>query len=172
MRSQSHERLWPPLLKLKFGNGWLTSYCCCSSCKKIQFQFSIPIPIPIPGFPIPIPFSIPPISIPIPIPIPEGWCSSFEIWLWWTVGWINIKMPSYQYRKSHCGDKTILRPSYLHNGISYTGKMASLYLMRAQVFYNDVALFVVSVELCLHVFCVLFWLWRLNGRSNQTMQPS
>ena len=32
----------------------------------------------------------------------------------------NIKMPSYQYRKSHCGNKTILRPSYLHNGISYT----------------------------------------------------
>ena len=25
MRSQSHQRLWPPLLKLKFGNGWLTS---------------------------------------------------------------------------------------------------------------------------------------------------
>ena len=36
--------------------------------------------------------------------------------------WFNIKMTSYQYRKSHCGDKTILRPSYLHNGISYTGK--------------------------------------------------
>ena len=34
----------------------------------------------------------------------------------------NIKMTSYQYRKSHCGDKTILRPSYRHNGISYTGK--------------------------------------------------
>ena len=32
-------------------------------------------------------------------------------------------MKSYQYRKSHCGDKTILRPSYLHNGISYTGKI-------------------------------------------------
>ena len=31
-------------------------------------------------------------------------------------GWINIKMPSYQYMKSHYGDKTILRPSYLHNG--------------------------------------------------------
>ena len=43
----------------------------------------------------------------------------------------NIKMTSYQYRKSHCGDKTILRPSYLHNGISYTGKMASLYWIRA-----------------------------------------
>ena len=44
----------------------------------------------------------------------------------------NIKMISYQYRKSHCGDKTILRPSYLHNGISYTGKMTSLYWIRAQ----------------------------------------
>ena len=30
----------------------------------------------------------------------------------------------YQYRESHCGDKTILRPSYLHNVISYTGKTA------------------------------------------------
>ena len=47
-------------------------------------------------------------------------------------GWFNKKMPSYQYRKSHCGDKTILRPSYLHNGISYTGKMTSLYWIRAQ----------------------------------------
>ena len=39
----------------------------------------------------------------------------------------NIKVPSYQYRKSHCGDKTVVRSSYLHNGISYTGKMTSLY---------------------------------------------
>ena len=46
--------------------------------------------------------------------------------------WFNIKMSSYRYRKSHCGDKTILRPSYLHNGISYTGKMSSLYWIRAQ----------------------------------------
>ena len=42
--------------------------------------------------------------------------------------WFNIKMQFYQYRKSHCGDKTV---SYLHNGISYTGKMASLYWIRA-----------------------------------------
>ena len=41
--------------------------------------------------------------------------------------WFNIKMSSYQNRKSHCGDKTILQPSYLHNGISYIGKMTSLY---------------------------------------------
>ena len=43
----------------------------------------------------------------------------------------NIKMTSYWYRKSHCGDKTILRPSYLHNGISYTGKTTSLYWIGA-----------------------------------------
>ena len=41
--------------------------------------------------------------------------------------WFNKKMTSYQYRKSRCGDKTILRPPYLHNGIYYTGKMPSLY---------------------------------------------
>ena len=40
-------------------------------------------------------------------------------------------MPSYQHRKSHCGDKTIVRSSYLHNGISYTGKMTSLYWIGA-----------------------------------------
>ena len=38
MRNKSHERLWPPLLKLKFGNSWLTSQCCGSSCKN-----SIPV---------------------------------------------------------------------------------------------------------------------------------
>ena len=31
-------------------------------------------------------------------------------------------MSSFQYRKSHCGDKTVVRPSYQHNGNSYTGK--------------------------------------------------
>ena len=40
-------------------------------------------------------------------------------------------MSSYQYRKSHCGDKTVVRSSYLHNGISYTGKTTSLYWIRA-----------------------------------------
>ena len=46
--------------------------------------------------------------------------------------WFNIKMSSYQYRKSHCRDKTVVRSSYLHNGISYTGKMTSLYWIGAQ----------------------------------------
>ena len=41
---------------------------------------------------------------------------------------------SYQYRKSHCGEKKVVRSSHLHNGISYAGK-TSLYWIRAlQVF--------------------------------------
>ena len=47
-------------------------------------------------------------------------------------GRFNKKIPSYQYRKFHCGDKTILWSSYLPNGISYTGKMTSLYWIKAQ----------------------------------------
>ena len=34
-------------------------------------------------------------------------------------------MPTYRYKNSHCGDWTILQPSYIHNGISYTGKTTS-----------------------------------------------
>ena len=50
----------------------------------------------------------------------------------WRPGpWFNITMSSYQYRKSHCGDKTVVRSSYLHNGICYTGKMTSLYWIRS-----------------------------------------
>ena len=48
-------------------------------------------------------------------------------------GRFNIKMSSYQYRNSQCGDKTILLPSYIHNGISYTDKTTSLYWMRAVI---------------------------------------
>ena len=35
---------------------------------------------------------------------------------------IQYKMAPYQYRKSHCGDIMVVRLSYLHNGISSTGK--------------------------------------------------
>ena len=62
-----------------------------------------------------------------------GW--SCLIFHWWLMSlccqepgpWFNIKMSSYQYRKSHCGDKTVVRSSYLHNGISFTAEMSSLY---------------------------------------------
>ena len=68
--------------------------------------------------------------------------------------WFNIKKSSYQYRKSNYGDKTILRPSYLHNGISYTGKTTSLYWIRALVWcglHNDVLAFLLGVFLSPHV---------------------
>ena len=48
--------------------------------------------------------------------------------------WFNIKMSSDEYRKSHCGDKTVVRLSYFHNGISYAGKKTSLYWIGALVF--------------------------------------
>ena len=48
--------------------------------------------------------------------------------------WFNIKMSSYQYRKSQCGDKTVVRSSYLHNGIFYSGKMSSLYWISPLVY--------------------------------------
>ena len=56
-------------------------------------------------------------------------CQSFGCWILGPR--FNIKMSSYQYRKSHCVDKTVIRSSYLHNGISYTGKTTSLYWIRA-----------------------------------------
>ena len=49
-----------------------------------------------------------------------------------TWGWFGIKTSCYQCRKSHRGDKTILRSSYLHNEISCTGKTTSLYWIRAE----------------------------------------
>ena len=86
-----------------------------------------------------------------------AWNDSRQHWKtpWYTMGgcniiwmtavhpgpWFNIKMSSYQYRKSHCGDKTVVRSSYLHNGISYTSKMSSLYWIGAQFVSNWVTAF-------------------------------
>ena len=61
------------------------------------------------------------------------WAITSNCWPLESGGWFNIKMSSYQYRKSHCGDKTVVKSSYLHNGISYTGKMTSLYWFSPQI---------------------------------------
>ena len=61
--------------------------------------------------------------------------------------WFNIKMSSYQYRKSHCGDKTILRPSYLHNGLSYTGKTTSLCWIGALMWWQGARPFCVDTKI-------------------------
>ena len=71
-----------------------------------------------------------------------SWFHDTVIMIWWNRSckvwkssgpWFDIKMSSHQYRKSHYGDKTILRPSYLHHAISNAGKMSSLYWIRAQI---------------------------------------
>ena len=67
------------------------------------------------------------------------WHYHNEIWRLHPGPWFNIKMLSYQYRKSHCGDNTILWPSYLHNGISYTGKKTSLYWIGALISQGPVS---------------------------------
>ena len=67
---------------------------------------------------------------------------------------INIKMLSYQYRKSHCGDQTVVRSSYLHNGISYTGKMSSLYWFRP---LNEIT----SIFQCICQMCIERFLPRI-----------
>ena len=60
--------------------------------------------------------------------------------------WSNIMMWSSQCRKSHCGDKMVVNSSDLYNGISYTGKMASLfqisplYLFKLYVHWNSQAI--------------------------------
>ena len=46
-------------------------------------------------------------------------------------------MLSYQYRKSHCGNKIMVKSSYLHNGNSYTDKTESLYWISHPGFCND-----------------------------------
>ena len=62
--------------------------------------------------------------------------------------WFNIKMSSCQFRKSHCEDKTILRSYYLHNGISYTGKMISLYWISPQVLVSHEEGFQLFMTVC------------------------
>ena len=61
--------------------------------------------------------------------------------------WFNIKMSSCQCRKSHCGDKTAVRSSYLHSGISYTGKMTSLY------WFDPSSPFGIRITAVWHVMC-------------------
>ena len=40
----------------------------------------------------------------------------------WCKSWFNTTRPSYQYRRLHCGDKTVTISFHLHIGITYTGR--------------------------------------------------
>ena len=48
---------------------------------------------------------------------------------------LNIKMVVFRYGDFHYQDRTVVRPSYLWNGNSYTGKMPSLYWDNSQVLH-------------------------------------
>ena len=50
---------------------------------------------------------------------------------------IQYKMLSYQYRKSHCEDKTVVRLFYLHNGNLYMGKTTFLFWISPQISQNN-----------------------------------
>ena len=65
---------------------------------------------------------------------------------WHTRFRFNIKMSSYQYRKSHCGDKTVIRSSYLHNGISYLVVRWHHYIDGAQMVNTYIILWFESAE--------------------------
>ena len=62
-------------------------------------------------------------------------------------------MPSYQYRKFHCGYKTVVRFSYCHNGgITYFGKTTSLPMPMMTSRYSD-------TDLCEHWSRLLLVAW-------------
>ena len=46
--------------------------------------------------------------------------------LWVLIQYKDVVFKTYQVWESHCGDKTILRLSYFHNGISYIGKTLNI----------------------------------------------
>ena len=79
------------------------------------------------------------------------------------IPWALIKknMSSYQYRKTHCGDTTILRPSYLQNGISFTGKTTYLYWIRALIISRRYVLYMVAnTYLVIDLYAlVLYFSW-------------
>ena len=95
--------------------------------------------------------------------------------------WFSTKMTSYQHRKSHCGDKTILGRSYLHNGIPYTDRMTSLYWIRVQVISNHGNDMVCPESSSLNIRKVIWWFtvtllyfiaanWSIEATANTLIQ--
>ena len=86
--------------------------------------------------------------------------------------WFNIKMSSYQYRKSRCGDKMVIRSFYLHNGISYIGKMASLYWINPQVWNEPTIpwwILHINGQQCITLVFSLLWAWTSRWTNSQVI---
>ena len=71
----------------------------------------------------------------------------------------------YQYKISNCGDKTVVRWSYLHNGISYTGKMTSLYWISPLVTWRTDPFFKTQIARW-YAFIPLFIHHKLHSHIN------
>ena len=75
----------------------------------------------------------------------QEYCGRFA---WWYTLITGVR----SHRKSHWGDKTVVRSSWLHNGISCAGKTTSVYWIKAQS--------VLSVKLRLmHNLCLFYILY-------------
>ena len=76
------------------------------------------------------------------------------IWLYYVYFGVRLdmKITSYKHKKSHCADKTVTRPCYLHNRIFYTSETVSLYwnefFFRSHVSYTENAFLYIIVGIC------------------------
>ena len=71
-----------------------------------------------------------PLSEPMMVNLLTHICVTWPQWVK-DQGRIQYKDAFYHYSKYPCGDKMVVRSSYLNDGISYTGKMTSLYWIKA-----------------------------------------
>ena len=63
--------------------------------------------------------------------------------------WFNIKMTSYQHRKSHCGDKTILRPLISTMGFPI--------LVRWHLYIESGPCLSCTASTMVHAWLLMFW---------------
>ena len=138
-----HKRIWEGEPVNNKETNWLPTSTCLKHCLRQVEVGNQLVSLFIDRFA----FSYPFVNAFLSCLVVVAWYLCHTIWLIWQyrhsqviivvadglVGWFNIKMPSYQYRKSHCGDKIFVRSCDLHNGISYTGKITSLYWIEALV---------------------------------------
>ena len=73
----------------------------------------------------------------------------------WPGGWFNIKMPSYQYRKSHCGDKTILWLTVLSPQWNFLYWQDNIFILnQGPVFYHQSQTHLDAFPQHAHLWCV------------------
>ena len=69
---------------------------------------------------------------------------SMGVWRLSGLSRVLIKVPSYQYMISSCGDKTVLKYSYRYDGIPYTGKMAYIHWIRPLIDNRKIKWFILT----------------------------